>query len=89
LHSSKLLAKFGIYHKNHLLVVVSNRAHEIGDIALAMSSLRDRIAPGAQPRTANAAGSSQELEPEPEAQDSGSATETGVEPEPEDCSAMQ
>jgi hypothetical protein len=83
------LAKFGIYHKDHLLIVASNQAHQIGDMAFAMTSLRDRISPDAQPKpAANVADSSQaieKLEPEPEREPEPEPEPDieAVEPEPE------
>ena len=44
------LQKFGIHSKLELAVVVSNRAQEVGDLSVAMSSLRERTDLGSSPK---------------------------------------
>jgi hypothetical protein len=40
--ATTLLARFGIYLKQEMVVMVSNKTQEVGDISVAMSSLRER-----------------------------------------------
>ena len=44
-----VLARFGIYHKSSLVVAVSNRVQEVGDVGVAMAALRAAIARADQP----------------------------------------